>query len=189
MPRVGLTPERVVTAAAGLADADGLDAVTLAALASRLNIRVPSLYKHVDGLGEVRRQVAVRGLRALTDRIAAAAAGLSGDEALRATCAAYRRFAREHPGQYAAIQRAPDPRDDELADRLVELILDVLRGYRLDGDEAVHAVRIVRSTLHGFVSLENGGGFGLPLDTDDTFARLVDLLDAGLGSLPREGPA
>ena len=59
-------------------------------------------------------------------------------------------------------------------------MLAVLRGYGLDGDDAIHAVRIVRAALHGFVALEIGGGFGLPLALDETFERLIAVLDRGL---------
>ena len=60
----------------------------------------------------------------------------------------------------------------------------ILRGYGLDEDETVHATRAVRSALHGFVTLEGAGGFGLPQDVDESYARLVDLLDSGLGRGP-----
>ena len=59
-------------------------------------------------------------------------------------------------------------------------MLAVLRGYELDGDDAIHAARIIRSALHGFVALQSAGGFGIPLDLDETFARLVAVLDVGL---------
>jgi len=59
-------------------------------------------------------------------------------------------------------------------------VLAVLRGYGLEGDDAVHAARTVRAALHGFAALETGGGFGIPLDLDATFARLVGVLDRGL---------
>ena len=59
-----------------------------------------------------------------------------------------------------------------------------MRGYGFEGDDAIHAVRIVRAALHGFAALETGEGFGIPLDVDDTFARLVDVLDRGLESRP-----
>jgi hypothetical protein len=58
----------------------------------------------------------------------------------------------------------------------------VLRGYALDDDAATHAARIVRSALHGFVSLEVGNGFGFDLDLDESFAFLVSVLDRGLRS-------
>ena len=63
---------------------------------------------------------------------------------------------------------------------VVEVVLAVLRGYDLEGDDAIHATRIIRAALHGFVTLETGGGFGIPLDLNDSYARLVDVLDRGL---------
>nr|MDT0664287.1 TetR family transcriptional regulator [Micromonospora sp. DSM 115978] len=54
MPRAGLSRDRVVAEAAALADTAGLDAVTLSTLADRLGVRVPSLYKHVDSLDDLR---------------------------------------------------------------------------------------------------------------------------------------
>jgi WHG domain-containing protein len=56
----------------------------------------------------------------------------------------------------------------------------VLRGYDLDDDAAVHATRVVRSALHGFVALETGDGFGMPFDLDESFELLVTVLDQGL---------
>jgi hypothetical protein len=63
-------------------------------------------------------------------------------------------------------------------------ILAVLRGYALEGEPAIHAVRAIRSALHGFVSLEREGGFGLPIDIDDSYDILVAMLDAGLAAIP-----
>ena len=68
MPRAGVTTDGVVDAAAGIANADGLKAVTLARLAEKLGIRSPSLYKHVDSLDAVYRALAVRGIRDVNAR-------------------------------------------------------------------------------------------------------------------------
>jgi AcrR family transcriptional regulator len=180
MPRVGLDAAAVVDAAAELADLDGLDALTLARLADRLGIRSPSLYAHVDGLDDLRRRLAVKGARELADVLQAAAVGLAGRDALAAIATAYRAYAREHPGTYAALQRAADvTRSPEDAGRLVGTVVAVLRGYGLDGDAAVHGTRVVRAALHGFVVLEAEGGFGMPLDLDESFGRLVATLDRG----------
>jgi hypothetical protein len=62
----------------------------------------------------------------------------------------------------------------------VAVILAVLDGYDLDGDAAIHAVRAVRSALHGFVVLEHEGGFGIPLSLDDSYATLVEMIHMGL---------
>jgi AcrR family transcriptional regulator len=185
MPRAGLDTEAVVSAAEVLADANGLEAVTLATLARQLGVRPPSLYAHITGLPELRRRLAARGARRLAARLQMAAAGRARADALAAIADAYRSYAREHPGSYAALQRAPDPDDAETRDagsQAVDVVLAVLRGYGLESDDAVHAARIVRAALHGFVSLEASGGFGLPLDVGETFARLTGLLDQGLAA-------
>jgi AcrR family transcriptional regulator len=186
MSRAGLDTDAVVAAAAGIADAEGLPAATLARLAARLGVRAPSLYEHVDGIDDLRHRIAARALRELASTLRDAAAGRARGDALAAIAAAYRAYALEHPGSYAAVQLAQDARDArssgsaEASGDVVDCVAAVLRGYELAGDDAIHAVRIVRATLHGLVALETAGGFALPLAVDDTFERLVAVLDAGL---------
>ena len=45
---------------------------------------------------------------------------------------------------------------------------------------AVHALRGLHSIVHGFATLEISGGFGMPLDADESFFRLVDWFVAEL---------
>ena len=185
MPRAGLDGGAVVAAAAELADTnpEGLDAVTLTALADRLGVRTPSLYAHIDGLADLRRRLGARGARQLQVAIVTATSGRSGLDALRALAGAYREFAHTHPGTYAAMQRAPEDDDSEAADaarELVDAIIAALSGYGLSGDDAIHAIRVVRAALHGFVSLEQLGGFRIPISLDETYDRLVAMLDRSL---------
>jgi AcrR family transcriptional regulator len=180
MPRAGLDADGVVAAAASLADAEGLDRLTLARLADRLGIRAPSLYAHIDGLPDLRHRLADRGARELAAALGAAAAGRAGADALAAVADAYRAYARAHPGSYAALQLAPVLAGSEAGRDVVDVVVAVLRGYSLEGEDAIHAVRVIRSALHGFVMLETGAGFGMSLDLDESFARLVATLDRGL---------
>jgi AcrR family transcriptional regulator len=184
MPRAGLDTESVVQAAAELADAEGLEAVTLSRLARALGVRSPSLYVHVAGLEDLRRRLGARGARELAGELARAAAGRAGSDALSAVAHAYLAYAREHPGSYDAAQRARELQGDEqalaAAAAVADVVLAVLRGYGLHGDDAVHAVRIIRVALHGFVSLEAEGGFAIALSLDETFERLIATLDRGL---------
>ena len=185
MPRAGLSPTVVVDGAARLADEIGFDRLTLAALAARFGVAVPSLYKHVGGLEAVRRGVAIQGVRDLGEALDAAVGAAPGTPSarLRALATAYRRFARARPGRYAATVRAASPDDAEhvaASDVVLRLVLDMLGERGLVGDEAIDAARGLRAALHGFVALESAGGFGLPRDVDRSFERLVDVLDAGL---------
>jgi AcrR family transcriptional regulator len=188
VPRAGLSTASVVSAAAEIADADGLDNLTLARLAASVGVRTPSLYNHVGSLDDVRRRVALTALRELAEDLRDAAVGRARDDALLALAAAYRTYARRHPGRYAAAQRAPAAGDDELraaAAAAVDVLLAVLRGYGLEGDDAIHAARALRSALHGFVALEAGGGFGLKVDLDESFERMVAALARGLSDSAR----
>jgi AcrR family transcriptional regulator len=184
MARTGLDTAAVTAAAAKLADAEGLGQLTLARLAETLGIRPPSLYAHVAGLDDLRRRVGAHGNRELAGTLGQAIEGRSGRDALRALATAYRDFAREHPGTYDALQRSHDLANDEEAraagDAVVRVALAALRAYQLEDAETIHAVRLLRITLHGFVTLEAAGGFAMPLSADETFARLISLLDLGL---------
>ncbi len=185
MPRAGLNPEIVIDAAAAIADADGLEAVTLAAVAERLGVKPPSLYKHVDGLDAILRGIALRGLREANARIVHAIIGLAREDALEALARTYWRFSVEHRGLYAATLRAPKPGESEIEAAggiLVGVIGSVLKGFGLSGEDALHAVRGMRAIVHGFVSLEAVGGFGLALDIEESFLRLVRSFAIGLGT-------
>lgn len=173
----------MVEEAERIADEVGLSRLTLAALAERLGVRQPSLYKHIDGMDALQRSIAVRAKRELADTLGRAAVGRSRGDAIVALSFAYRRWALEHPGRYAATQRpaASGDADAEEADRaVVQVALDVLAGYGLSGDDAIDAARALRAALHGFVTLEAGGGFGLPVDVDRSFDRLVRGLESAL---------
>lgn len=182
MPRAGLTTEAVIDAAAELVDREGLSTLTLARVADRLGVRSPSLYNHIDGLDALRRAVALRGIDQLGEACRAAVMGRSGTEAIARLATAYRRYAVDHSGVYPLTQVAR-PGDDEYeaaAGRVLESVSAVLAGMGYDGDELIHAARAMRSALHGFAVLETGDGFGLNVDLDTSFDRLVDMIERGL---------
>ncbi len=191
--RAGLDQEAVIQAACALVDAEGLDQLSLARLAERLNIRTPSLYNHISGLDGVRHALAVRGARVLRDRLVRAAIGKNGEEGIFAIADAYRSFAKEHPGLYTAGLRAAAPGDSELsapADETMAVIRAVLAPYQLSDENFIHAARALRSLAHGFVSLELAGGFGIPVDLDTSYHTIVRMFANSLrdaGNTPREG--
>ena len=182
MPRAGLSTAGVVAGAAAIADEVGLDRLTLAMVAKRFGVALPSLYKHVGGLDALLQKVSALAVAELAEELVAAAAGLAGADALRAMASAQRAYAKRHPGRYPAAQRVPDPADPAhvaAGEKAVGVSFAVLRGYGLDGDDLIDATRAVRSAIHGFVTLEIAGGFGLPRDIDRSFDRLVDMLHEG----------
>ena len=180
MPRAGLSEDRVVEEAELLADEGS--PVTLAALAARLGVQTPSLYKHVGGADDLQRLVAIRARHELTEVLARATVGKSSGDAVDALAWAYRDWAMAHPGRYATTLRAPDPTDPvdvEISDRAITVIFDALAGYGLAGDDAIDATRYIRSMLHGFVTLIAAGAFELG-GLDRSFRRFIATLKHGL---------
>ena len=188
MPRAGLTTAVVTYEAGKLADEVGLENLTLTALALRLGVRQPTLYKHVDGTAGLHREMAILAKTQMADIMRRAAVGRARDEALVAVATAFRTWASEHPGLYAATVRAATPgdHDDERAAlEAVSVITDVLEGYGLSGDDAIDATRALRAVLHGFVTLQSGGGFGYPVDVDRSFLRAVQALIGAIAQWPK----
>lgn len=176
MPRAGLSRAVVVAEAARVADEVGLERLTLAAVAGRLGVRLPSLYKHIAGLEALQVHLAAAAGRELAVELSAATVGRSKGDALLAMAHAYRAFALRRPGAYAATLRAPEDGDEEhqaAAMAVLQVVLSVLAGFGLEGEDAIDAVRGLRALLHGFVAIEAAGGFKLPQDLDRSYQRLV----------------
>jgi AcrR family transcriptional regulator len=182
-PKVGLELTEILGAAAELADQFGMQEVTLANLAKKLGIRPPSLYNHFDGLAGLRKKMAIYGLDQLYETLAQSAIGVSGDEAVLTISKAYVDFTRKHPGMYEATLMAPDMEDEDVQQagfKIVDLTVRVLQAYRLEGDTATHAVRGLRSILHGFSSLEHRGGFKMALDLNESLEIIIKAFIHGM---------
>ncbi|GAA0690148.1 WHG domain-containing protein [Streptomyces cellulosae] len=186
-PRAGLTTERLTQAGATLADEVGFDHVTVSELARRFDVKVASLYSHVKNSHDLKTRIALLALEELADRAADALAGRAGKDALVALANVYRDYAREHPGRYAAAQFRLDPETAAASAgvRHAKMTRALLRGYDLDEPDQTHAVRLLGSVFHGYVSIEMGGGFSHSApDTEETWSRVLDALDALLRSWP-----
>ncbi|AVT32669.1 TetR family transcriptional regulator [Plantactinospora sp. BC1] len=189
MPRQGLTSERVSGVAAELADEVGLSRLTVAAVARHFGVSDAALYAHVRGRDALIEQVAVRAAATFADRLGLAVAGRGGREALLGFADAYRAFAVAHPGQYAATQ-LPLPAEVGANSaghlRMIELSYAMLRGYGLAEPRLTDALRFVRSTLHGFATLESADGFGHPRDVDASWRHILDAMHTTLSNWPTE---
>ncbi|MFD8095830.1 TetR/AcrR family transcriptional regulator [Streptomyces malaysiensis] len=187
MARVGLTTERLTRAGAELADEVGFDQVTVSALARRFDVKVASLYSHVKNSQDLKTRIALLALEELADLAADALAGRAGKDALVAFANVYRDYAREHPGRYTAARLRLDPETAaaSAAVRHSQMTRAILRGYDLAEPDQTHAVRLLGSVFHGYVSLELAGGFSHSApDSQVSWSRALDALDALLRHWP-----
>lgn len=192
MPRAGLSHDAVVRLALEVVDEGGVRGyadLTLAKVAAKAGVAAPSLYKHVGSLADLRREVALIAVREVTAAATSATVGRAGPDALHALGRAWRGYAHAHPGRYAATQIGPDPDDPAdagpraAAAESVRVVGAVLQGFGLPDDRLIDAIRAVRAGVHGFVTLELGGGFRMREDVDQSFGVLLDMLVAGVATL------
>jgi hypothetical protein len=126
----------------------------------------------------------VLGATELTEALRTATQGRADTEALEGAARALRAYVRQHPGRYAAgnSARPTGPDDPFLAagTRMLDSLAAVLRGYRLDPAQETHALRMLRSLIHGFLTLEAAGAFQLAADIEESFVWIIGFIDRGL---------
>ena len=192
MPRAGLSAASVTEAGALLVDELGFAQLGMGLVAERLGVKTPSLYKHVSSQADLAHRIAVLAATEVGDVIRDATQGRAGGDALAAAAQAMRTYVREHPGRYAALNSArPDGPDDPFipaSNRALGSFSAVLRGYHLDDAQEIHALRMLRSMLHGFSTLEVVGGFQIGTDIDDSFNWMIAFIDQGLQVSNRARP-
>jgi AcrR family transcriptional regulator len=192
-PAPRLDTDVIVDTAAALVDADGIDSLSLSAVAARLGVTQPALYRHVENADDLLRRVALHARLELLATISDAAIARSGPDALDAVAAAWRAYATSHPDRYAATDRSPlagDTENEAVVERIVDVISRVVGGFGLDDPDARQGAWAVRSALHGFVILEAETGNPQRLELDAAFAHMIDLLAAGFRNqaLEESGP-
>lgn len=191
MPRAGLSRAKVVQRAAELADELGYERLTLAVVAADFGVRVPSLYKHVGGLDQLRCEVALVGGAELSSAITDATVGLTGVDAMVAIAQAHRRAAQRHPGRTQAYLRYPlGSRDGDVSGAMVAVLYSAMREAGVAENDLEAATVALRATLRGFVLMEATGTLGPAEEADAMFDQILAILGRALPSpqLGRFGP-
>jgi hypothetical protein len=141
------------------------------------------LAEKISTIPEMRRFLAVKGYRELRQLIRRDIAGKSGADALRAAMMSMRRYALERPGMSAATFRNPETDSPERRTAQMELAADLFTIFAQLGvrdEQALHALRILRSFVRGFVLHEMGASFLEPLEHDQSYELGIRLFIEGL---------
>jgi AcrR family transcriptional regulator len=190
VPRAGLSTADVVATAAAMADEAGYGAVALTPLAARLGVKPPALYKHVQSLGDLQHRMATLATAELAEVLRDALQGKAGQEALESMFTAFRAYVAAHPGRYSATVGAefqgPDDPLYVASLRMITSLRAVLSGYGIAPDDLDHAIRTLRSLIHGFALLQAASGFQWSNDPDESFAWMVRFVDEGLRGMGKK---
>ncbi len=151
--------DEILDVATAVLEEQGLDALTMRELATRMGIRAPSLYKHVADKADILVGLQQRALLGLAVHLEAAGPGIGP------LAEAYRSWARAHPKLYELATRNPLERD-RLAPG-VESAAAAPLVAAAGGDE--HLARALWALAHGLVDLELSGRFPPGADLDTTW--------------------
>ena len=186
--KAGLDKDIILKTAADLADAEGIANVTLKALAEKLGVKPPSLYKHINGLEDLNKALMLYGWKSLEKKVTRAAVGKSKEDAIRAIFYAYRDYVKEHPGVFEAMQWYNMYQSEEnlqATEEIVAVLFQVLSAYDLQEEQKVHIVRMFRVFLQGFLMVEIHGGFGNPVSITESFDFSLEILLNGIENLTK----
>ena len=182
----------VVDAAIRCLQRDGESGLGVNRVAHELGIRPPSIYKHINGTDALRRAVAIEVLYRLTDHLSHQVQGIADHRLLiRAIANGIRQFFHQYPALHAITTAAPidDDPDYEVAKQaFVAFSHEHLQPFGIEGDEVIHAIRVLISACHGFVMLERSQRFTAPQSLDDSYEWMIDTLIFTLEHRPQSRP-
>ncbi|CAN7468738.1 MULTISPECIES: TetR/AcrR family transcriptional regulator [Microbacterium] len=170
------TPERtstdeIVAAGREILEVAGPSGLTMQAVANRVGVRAPSLYKRVRDRDALHAAVATASIDALTARLEAA-----GDD-IGALAHAYRDFAHAHPEGFRIMFTIAAPHD--ALERSAAPLMRAAASLVGD-DDALDAARLFTAWATGFLQMELSGAFRLGGDVDRAFEYGLRRLIAGM---------
>lgn len=189
MPRANLDKETVIVKAAELVNKAGMDNITLKMLAEQLGVKSPSLYNHIEGIDDLKKQLMIYGWTQMEQRIIQSTIAVSGYDAVKAMCYAFYHYAAENPGVFHIMlwyNKFQDDETEKATAQLLTVIFKTTKSLNLPDDYCYHLIRTFRGFLEGFFLLANNGSFGHPLAIEDSFELSIDVLLAGIKALGEE---
>ena len=172
------TPERtslveIVDAGRRILEAGGPAKLTMQAVADRVGVRAPSLYKRVRDRDALLTLVAEASADDLADRLEATNGSLSD------LARTYRDFANRHPEGFRLMFAV-----DGAAPAMARASIPLMRSTSelVGADDALDAARLLTAWATGFVNMELSGSFRFDGDVDRAFEYGLERLLAGLRS-------
>jgi AcrR family transcriptional regulator len=190
-----LSRERILEVAMALADEEGVDAITMRAVATRLGVEAMSLYRHVKNKGDI--------LDGLVELVASEMEVPTMErgwrDGLRARATSARAVLLRHRWAPVLIEQTITPGPRRLA--LFEATLDVLRRSGFSVELAYLAQLAVDSYLYGFVLQEVSWPFepgqepelieqmrgAIPRDVFPRLGEVMDLVANRASAIARRG--
>jgi AcrR family transcriptional regulator len=183
--------DAIVAAARRILEADGLEAVTMRAVADAVGVRGPSLYKRVPDRAALLRAVADGVIDDLAGTMSRAVETGAPRRDVTSAVEAFRRFVQSNPSGYRLLFADLPTEAVPVADRLAALgepIVIAMSGLVGEG-RALVAARTVVAWAHGFVTMELAGAFRLGGELDAAYAFGIESILRGIEAAGVSGAA
>jgi AcrR family transcriptional regulator len=166
----GLTRERVLRAAVGLADTGGIDALTMRRLGEELGVEAMSLYKHVANKDDLLDGM----IDSVFGEIYLPAGGTDWRTSMHQRASSVREVMARHRWAVGLMESRTAPGPATL--RHHDAVLGTLREAGFSVELAAHAFSALDSYLYGFALQERS----LPFDTAEQTAEAAEMILAQL---------
>ncbi|HLZ73522.1 TetR-like C-terminal domain-containing protein [Phenylobacterium sp.] len=183
-----LLRERIFSVANAIVRQEGLSALTLAAIGRDLHMRPETILRFVRDFDEIRDAVTARAQTELAELVEGAIGGRRGRPALEALFDSQRLYAQAQPGMYeAALMRPASSRAGNIReqDPLTRAECAVLRACGVTDPQAETLAWCCRAAVHGAICLEASDRRSRQQEIDESFDRLVAILDAAARAAAR----
>jgi AcrR family transcriptional regulator len=165
--------EEIVAAGRALIETGGSARLTMQAVADRVGVKAPSLYKRVRDREALLLLVAQATADDLAQRLE------TSDRTLDGLARAYRGFAKERPEGFRLMFVAEG--SVQSLERITATVLELGRALVGEG-ESLEAARLITAWATGFIDMELAGAFRLGGDVDRAFEFALARLAVGLGA-------
>lgn len=173
----------VIETASQIADEQGLNCLSLKAVAEKLEVQTPSLYNHIESLDDLMREVAHQGMRSMNEKMAQAAIGKAGDAAMKSVGVEYLNFVIQHPGVYETIAWATWHGTDETAqifENYLKILSIILLSCEFPPESTDEVVNLFAAFLHGFTTMHVRTAFSDPQKVADELCNAIDTISLGI---------
>jgi AcrR family transcriptional regulator len=152
-------PESILSAALEMLERDGPEALSMRNLATALEMKAPSLYRHYPDKAALETALKMRGAEMLQVALEKASSDPEPSKAMRKAANACLKFARAHPYLYDLMNAPGGTPSTGAAKSLWNTILQIVGAVTGNLDDTASSVAFW-AFLHGFCSLERTGLFG-----------------------------
>jgi AcrR family transcriptional regulator len=174
---IALSRERVVAAALRVADAEGIDALSMRRLGQELDVEAMSLYKHVAGKEDI--------LDGMVDLVMAEVPVPSPDEpwrtGVRRGCLGLHAALLRHPWAVSVIETRRTPGPTRL--RYLDTVVGLLRKGGLDIQGVARAFMALDALVYGFTIQMLSFPLDLQTEADEAAAMAQDVFANGYPNL------